>query len=498
MKYQRGFIWAILVMALAAVPFGALAQEEAAMEEESFWPKSLPGEKYEIIVYQPQIESYEGNILQSRAAVAVKPVGTTDMVFGALWFEATLATDYDTRMVSMEKVKVTAAKFPDSEPELVEQLSRFLEQDIPKWDLEISMDRLLAGLAAQENGPQGDEGFQNDPPDIHFRTQPAVLVLVDGDPIFSELNGFELDYVVNSAFFIVRDKKTKQNYLRGGGMWFTADDLGGSWAVTADLPNEVAKVSQKIEEDEKAQAADQAEDAEALGVEKAENEALPEIILSTVPAELIVTEGEMDFASVEGTQLLYLSNSENDVLMDINSQQYYVLLSGRWFRSKSMSNGPWEYVPFDGLPEEFAMIPPESDMAAVLTSVGGTQESREAVLETQIPQTAEVNRKTATCEVTYDGDPQFEVCGEGVGGEHVEEVVDVRGEAVDQRNIDLQPGDPCGVRKHVDLVEFRRRGICAGVDEIDIRRGAVEEPPGELDVDRAVEVRIFGEIQDAG
>ena len=41
-------------------------------------------------------------------------------------------------------------------------------------------------------------------------------------------------------------------------------------------------------------------------------------------------------------------------------------------------------------------------------SIPDTQESREALLENSIPQTAEIDRATATVMVKYDGDPQFE------------------------------------------------------------------------------------------
>ncbi len=398
-----------IVCLLMGMSLGAGGQEE-----EISWPRSLKAEKHEVILYQPQVESLEGNMLESRAAVAIKEEGVEGMVFGAMRFEAQLATDYDTRLATLEKIRVSAAKFPDMEPEAVEKLSRFLEREIPQWDLTLSIDRLLADLADDAGMHQGDKAYQNKPPVIYYRTSPTVLVLVDGDPIFTELNGYELDYVANSAFFIVKDRKSKLHYLRGGGLWFVADDLGGPWKMTTDLPTEVGKVSQKVEDEEKTMSAEAAEDAEVLGAEKNENEAPPEIILSTEPAELIVTEGEMDFASIESTQLLYLKNTESDVVMDIATQQYYLLLSGRWFRSKSLTDGPWDFVAFDDLPDEFASIPADSDLATVLPSVPGTQESKEAVLETQIPQTAEVDRKTATCEVTYDGDPEFEECGDGV------------------------------------------------------------------------------------
>jgi len=48
----------------------------------------------------------------------------------------------------------------------------------------------------------------------------------------------------------------------------------------------------------------------------------------------------------------------------------------------------------------------------VLPSVAGTQQAKEAVLANTVPQTAEIDRATATVEVTYDGDPKFETCSD--------------------------------------------------------------------------------------
>ena len=406
--FLRSSFHLTLVTALALLMAGAAFGQD---EDDTFsWPKRLTGAKGEIIIYQPQIESFSGNKVESRSAISVKRAGQDEMIFGAMWFESQLATDMETRMATLEHTKVTAAKFPDVEQSKVDELSRYLEQEIPTWEISISIDRLVASLPDQ----QGEAGnFGSDAPRIFYRTVPSVLVIIDGDPILSKLGDFDLEYVANSAFFIVKDKKTGY-YLRGSGMWFVSDDIGGAWKRTEDLPGEVAKVSQKVEEEEQAQAAAESEDAAALEIQPATDEPDPEIIVSTVPAELIVTAGEPDFASVEGTQLLYLKNTENDVLMDIASQQYYALFAGRWFRAASLSSDKWEFVPFDETPADFAKIPATSDMSTVLASVPGTTESREAILETQIPQTAEVDPKTATCEVTYDGDPQFENCGEGV------------------------------------------------------------------------------------
>ena len=64
-----------------------------------------------------------------------------------------------------------------------------------------------------------------------------------------------------------------------------------------------------------------------------------------------------------------------------------------------MDSGTWTFIRSDQLPEDFKNIPTESDIANVRTSVAGTQEARESILENSIPQTAEVDRKTATVDL---------------------------------------------------------------------------------------------------
>ncbi len=93
--------------------------------------------------------------------------------------------------------------------------------------------------------------------------------------------------------------------------------------------------------------------------------------------------------------------------MDENSQQYFVLISGRWFQTKNLNSDSWTYIAADQLPGDFAKIPPGSPKDNVLASVAGTDAARDAVMDAEIPQTAKVDRHTATTTVTYDGRPKF-------------------------------------------------------------------------------------------
>jgi len=130
------------------------------------------------------------------------------------------------------------------------------------------------------------------------------------------------------------------------------------------------------------------------------------IIIATEPTELLQSDGAANYKTVEGTSLLYVSNSTNEIFKDINGQKTFVLIAGRWYNAPSLK-GPWSFVDADKLPADFAKIPAGSDKDGVLASVAGTDEASEAMIDAEIPQTAKVERKTATVKVEYDGEPQF-------------------------------------------------------------------------------------------
>ena len=133
---------------------------------------------------------------------------------------------------------------------------------------------------------------------------------------------------------------------------------------------------------------------------------MPRIIVRTHPAELLQTGGMPDFKSISGTSLQYAVNTDSPLFFDSEYREAYLLISGRWFRATSL-NGPWDYVPPQDLPADFAKIPPNSPQAIVLASVPGTPQAEAALLAITTPTTATVNRHDAKIQLEYDGEPQF-------------------------------------------------------------------------------------------
>ena len=387
---------AVSLSVTGLVAFG-LTVGARAQKSDGEWPRVINNPKAKVTVYQPQIESFDDVHLAARAAVSVTEP-KKDPVFGAVWFDARVSVDKEARVVTLLETKVTEAKFPNATDEQTAGLKRIIEAEIPNWGSTMSYDDLVAGLAAVEEEKAASERLNNAPPEIIFATKASVLIMIDGEPIVKPVEGSNLKSVVNTPFFIVQEPSAKLWYLKGKEAWYSALDVKGPWdamkqAPPAPVVDLAAKMVSKPPEEEK-------EEGPPV---------IPAVIVRTKPAELIQCDGEPKYEPVKDTpNLLYVKNSESDIVMDITSQQHFVLIAGRWYSSKSLADGPWVYVPGDKLPADFAKIPAGSDLSTVRASVPGTQESKEAVLENSIPQTAEVDRKTATVTVTYDGDPKFE------------------------------------------------------------------------------------------
>ncbi len=394
----------LTVGALAAImlPVLLLAGSRQASEEPAGWPRELMAGGYTVVVYQPQLESLEANEIAVRAAVSVVGSELEEPVFGAVWLTAEVETDRDERWVSVVGVTVDRVRFPGDAEEGEQRLARFLEREIPKWDLDMSLDRLLTLMEVVEQRRAASQDFGTDPPKIIFSTDAAVLVMIDGEPRLREVEDSDLMRVVNTPFTILLAPHAKTYYLYADtNAWYTAPAIEGPWEVTDRVPAEVDALAPPPPEPEDLPPEEEEELEEELEIGPP-----PAIIVATEPTELIVTRGQPEYTPAEGTDLLYISNSSSDVLLEIETGRFFLVLSGRWYVAESL-DGPWAFVSSDSLPESFAQIPPESDLAHLRVYVAGTQEAEEAVLDNQIPQTAAVKRD-ATAEVEYDGEPQFE------------------------------------------------------------------------------------------
>jgi hypothetical protein len=186
---------------------------------------------------------------------------------------------------------------------------------------------------------------------ILFSPVPAVLVRIDGQPRYEQVDGTRVQRIANTAALIIRDE-AGLHYLRMGDAWLEAYDLTGSWSPAWLLPDgaDIA-LGQAVRADRT-----------DLFRSTLLKEFIPAIIVSTTPADLVLTDGDPQFVAFNGTPLLYVRNTAAAVFREPTDREIYAHVSEGWFRAWT-TNGPWEHVPDDSLP---------GDLAAVRTTVAGS------------------------------------------------------------------------------------------------------------------------------
>ncbi|HKY41495.1 MAG TPA: hypothetical protein VJM50_00250, partial [Pyrinomonadaceae bacterium] len=323
-------------------------------------------------------------------------------LYGVLWFTARVEIDKVNRLVTLSDFKVTKINIPMA-PEKAAAFEAAFQARASKQNEVIALDRLLADMAIN-NAATASAAYEvkNDPPQIFFSTRTAILVSIDGSPVLRPVKDTRLDRVVNTRVLMLRDESYGKFYLRLMDGWLEAQNIAGPWTIASQTSSDLTKA---LEIAIAGKQTDLMDGGRSLAEAVLQN-AIPTVFVSTQPAELLQTQGEPQVASIDGTNLIYVTNTDNDIFIHTSSQDHYILLSGRWFKAQSM-NGPWQYVAGERLPADFARIPAVHEKAAVLVSVPGTPQAKEALIANAIPQTATITRSAASMTVSYDGSPQF-------------------------------------------------------------------------------------------
>lgn len=400
---------------LMTVP--TLAQDQASTAADNHgtadyrpWPHSFDVDGLHLVLHHPQLNSWAGNQLKGRLAVGVKTgeqVGSDGkphdvMVYGVMWFSARTDTNKALREVTLSNITVDKVSFPTDAAHQAHYLD-VLKGIVARGQQVANLDTLEASLAiSREETQVKSVAVHNDPPQIIFSFNPALLVLIDGKPALKPTGVAGVSRIVNTRSLILQ--QDGQYYLLVASHWLQATTLDGPWTAIKAAPAGVMQAGQAAEQANLVDTLDDPSDAlkQVFAAGK-----LPDIVVRTQPSELIMVDGDPQFEPIPGTQLAYVTNTASDVFVDqAQGNAWYVLISGRWFSAES-THGPWHYVAGKDLPDDFANIPSDSPKSAVLASIPGTPEARESLIANSIPQTAVVNSRTAELHLSYDGAPQF-------------------------------------------------------------------------------------------
>jgi hypothetical protein len=317
--------------------------------------------------------------------------------FGTLRIEADTKISLEKRLVSFSEFTITGSNFPTLSGEQLTAIVGEVNSSVPRDERVIGLDRVLAAVDTSQVKPRNVDGVKADPPAVLYSTTPAVLVNLDGDPVWSPVTDGDLRFAVNTNWDLFEHMPSSSYFLRVDTAWMRAVSIDGPWTPAGKLPDSFSRLPND----------DNWKDARAALARHAPGGRAPAVFVSRKPAEMILLRGTPAYTAVPGTGLLWVSNTDSDVFRAGKTGPVYYLVSGRWFTAPGF-NGPWAFAT-PTLPEDFRKIPREHPRSRVLASVPGTTQAFEAVLLAQVSRTARVSRTQVTPpDAIYQGEPQFQ------------------------------------------------------------------------------------------
>lgn len=362
------------------------------------WPRQFKQGRTTLTVHQPQLDEWSGYTNASvRCAIAVETAPDKEEVYGVLEINAETIVNRDARTVTTVNPH-RQIRFPNvadsKQDDLVKLVNNLLP---PRRSMVISLDRLLAYME-KSHVVSPTVNVNLDPPKVFYRDEPAILVIFLGPPQFKPVaKESDLLFALNTNWDVFFDSATGRYYLLNTDHWLeTTDPVKGPWALARSLPDALRKLP-----------ANQNWNDVRANIPGKTVKTAPAVLVSTEPAEMIVTQGEPTYQPIPGTSLMQIGNTDSTVFLHAREEQFYFLVAGRWCRAKSLS-GPWQAATMD-LPADFAMIPDDSTNAFVKASVRGTRQAEDAVLLASVPKqtTLTIGDPKATVTVIYDGQPKF-------------------------------------------------------------------------------------------
>lgn len=395
------FLRATVLLSVAVLAAGAQqnpGRGAAAAPADPGWPRIYSDGNATLALHQPQVDEWKDfKLVRARSAVEVIPQKGAQKAIGAVHWEATSEADLTARTVILTDIRITSFRVPSLDEAKSQELEAVVRRLMPLRTNAIALDRVITYLETARTEVR-EVAVSMEPPPILVSTSPAILVMIDGQPILGEIKGTQLTFVVNTNWDVIKENGG-DFYLLNGTQWMTAENLEGPWKAAAKLPKEFKKIP--ADENWK-------DVKKALPLKKDNAKtAAAWVFVTQKPSELILIEGQAKFVPIEGTNLSDVVNTKSNLFYHNVDKHYYFLTSGRWFRNQQL-RGNWEAAT-DKLPADFRNIPRNHARAHVLASVPGTVEAKDAVMLASVPQSAAVNRKQAAAQaqVTYVGNPEF-------------------------------------------------------------------------------------------
>src|SRR3954466_7850747 len=209
------------------------------------WPRAYStASGAALVVYQPQISTWAN---QKHAvmytAVSYTQKGAAKPALGTMKVESDTSGAVYERLVSFSQLKLAEPNFPTLSRDQVATVVKEFTAAIPLDDRVIALDRVLANIDTSQVIPKNVEGVKADPPPIFFSKTPAMLVNIDGEPIWAPIQQNDLTSAVNTNWDLFQHVPTKTYFLRNEKIWMRSPDVvKGPWTPAGALPESFKKL----------------------------------------------------------------------------------------------------------------------------------------------------------------------------------------------------------------------------------------------------------------
>jgi len=346
----------------------------------------------------PTLESWpEFRYLRAWLPVEVSLSADDQPRVGSAYVQGQTEINFDQRTVGLSNLKVLNTKFADGHDS--ESVTKLVNQAFQGRESVVPLDILLRLLPEDFEIPEQRATVSRlnfGPPAILVSEKPLKLLSIDKEPVRVQVQGTELEYVVNTNWNIF--------YYRPDAVWYVLNDdawqrnnylADGGWKTTDELPADFDKLALNDSWNEV---------HKALPARMPSDPPMP-FTVSLQETELIELDGAPRLSSIGETGISYVSNTKSDLFR--LDGRWYFLVSGRWFENTDLS-GRWQAV--NDLPAVFGRIPAEHAKAHALYSVPGTRQAKLSLIEAALPHRVSVaGGAGADIEVNWIGEPRFEL-----------------------------------------------------------------------------------------
>ena len=229
---------------LRALDERAAEADKAAPSPDGDWPRRyIAADHARLVVFEPQVATWtDQQLLTLHAAVSYTPAGSDTAILGTIVVEADTRVSVATRLVDFSSFRILQSNFPAATKQQATAIVNGIRTSMTVGERVIALDRVLAAYDASTIRPQNVNGVAADPPVVFFSTGAAVLVNIDGAPVWSPIPNNDLRFAVNTNWDLFEHAPSKTFYLRHGTSWLQAASVPGPWTVARALPGSFAKL----------------------------------------------------------------------------------------------------------------------------------------------------------------------------------------------------------------------------------------------------------------